>query len=309
MEGVKTFLESSSIGGLNHIATSKKFARLFWILAVVAGFSGAVFLIQLSFQSWSLSPVKTTIETLPLSRITLPKVTVCPPKNTFTDLNYDLMRAEEMGLEDGKRNQLFEMALGLLESKNFEKNWAIWNKVQEKNRFFNWYHKLTVIRTPYYTECHGTLCTKYVNILLFDVVTSAPDGVVTSQYFGEKFQLNKLEKKVHCLINIVIPAYILSYPNVTLHVKFEQTPGLNHSIKDDEGNIKFDLNNTLVYTPVDNNIYAFYIERNIEDEDLDKMNLLSMPGFQFSWYISGAEVTPERLYKLYPRMKQFIRFN
>ena len=111
MEGVKTFLESSSIGGLNHIATSKKFARLFWILAVVAGFSGAVFLIQLSFQSWSLSPVKTTIETLPLSRITLPKVTVCPPKNTFTDLNYDLMRAEEMGLHNDQRNKLFGMAL------------------------------------------------------------------------------------------------------------------------------------------------------------------------------------------------------
>ena len=66
-----------------------------------------------------------------------------------------------MGLHDVQRNKLFEMALGLLESKYFENNWAIWNRVQEKDRFFNWYHKLTVIRTPYYTECPGTLCTKY----------------------------------------------------------------------------------------------------------------------------------------------------
>ena len=98
MEGVKTFLESSSIGGLNHIATSKKLARLFWISAVLTCFTGAGFLIQLSFQSWSESPVKTMVEILPLSRITLPKVTVCPPKNTFTDLNYDLMRAENFAL-------------------------------------------------------------------------------------------------------------------------------------------------------------------------------------------------------------------
>ena len=73
----------------------------------------------------------------------------------------------------------------------------------------------------------------YANRLVFDVVTSTPDGVVTSKYFGEELQSNKLEKVVHCHINIVIPAYILSSLNVTLHVKFEQTPGLNHSITDD----------------------------------------------------------------------------
>ena len=300
MEGVKTFLESSSIGGLNHIATSKKFARLFWIFAVLAGFTGAAFLIQLSFQSWSLSPVKTTVETLPISRITLPKVTVCPPKNTFTDLNYDLLRADEMGLDDDKRNQLFGMALELLESKHFESNWAIWNKVQEKKRFFNWYHGLTLIASPL----------SYRQTLRFFVSTSAPNGVLTTQHFGEPFQLNKLDKKAEYEIKLFCPDDILDDPNVTLHVKFEQTPGFNHSIEDDEGdNIKFDSNNTLTYTPLDYNYYAFIIERNIEDEDLGKMNLLSMPGFQLSWYLSGAEVKQLELYDPLHRMKQFIRFN
>ena len=84
MEGVQAFLESSSIGGLNHIASGKKYARLFWILAVLSGFSGAGYLIHLSFQSWSESPVTTTVETLPLSRIKLPKVTVCPIEEVST---------------------------------------------------------------------------------------------------------------------------------------------------------------------------------------------------------------------------------
>ena len=85
MENVATFFESSTIHGLAYIATGRKYVRLFWTLVVVVGFTGASILIHESFQSWADSPVKTTIETLPITEITFPKVTVCPPKNTYTD--------------------------------------------------------------------------------------------------------------------------------------------------------------------------------------------------------------------------------
>ena len=98
MEGIKTFLESSTVHGLSYISTTRKHARLFWILTVLAGFSTAGYLIQQSFQSWAQSPVSTTVETLPISEITFPKITVCPPRNTFTDLNYDLMLVENVSL-------------------------------------------------------------------------------------------------------------------------------------------------------------------------------------------------------------------
>ena len=87
MEKLNTFLESSTIHGLSYIAAGRKYVRLFWILVVIGGFSGAGVIIYQSFQSWADSPVKTTIETLPITEITFPKVTVCPPKNTYTDLN------------------------------------------------------------------------------------------------------------------------------------------------------------------------------------------------------------------------------
>ena len=32
------------------------------------------------------------METLPKTNITFPKVTICPPPNTYTNLNYDLMK-------------------------------------------------------------------------------------------------------------------------------------------------------------------------------------------------------------------------
>merc|ERR1712074_527772 len=46
MEGVRTFLESSTIHGLAYISISQKYARLFWILVVLTGFIGASLLIK-----------------------------------------------------------------------------------------------------------------------------------------------------------------------------------------------------------------------------------------------------------------------
>ena len=124
MEEIKNFLESSSINGLTHISVTKKHVRLFWILVVILGFTGASIIIYQSFQSWEMSPVKTTIETQPIREITFPKVTVCPPKNTYTDLNYDLMMTENMSLNNDTRNMLANYALGksLKKSGNFHTN-------------------------------------------------------------------------------------------------------------------------------------------------------------------------------------------
>ena len=91
MEDFKSYLESSTVHGLVYISTTKRLIKLFWILVVIAGFLGAGIMIQQSFQSWQDSPVKTTIETRPISEMTFPKISVCPPRDTYTNLNYDLM--------------------------------------------------------------------------------------------------------------------------------------------------------------------------------------------------------------------------
>ena len=66
MVSIKDYLESSSVHGLVYIATTRKYVRLFWALVVIAGFTGAGFLIYESFEGWSDNPVSTTIETLPI---------------------------------------------------------------------------------------------------------------------------------------------------------------------------------------------------------------------------------------------------
>ena len=114
MDGLRIFLESSTIHGLTYISSTRRYVKLFWILVVVGGFTGAAVLIYESFQSWAVSPVKTTIETHPITELSFPKVTVCPPKNTYTDLNYDLMMTKNMTLDNDTRNHLAYYAIELL---------------------------------------------------------------------------------------------------------------------------------------------------------------------------------------------------
>ena len=67
MEMINKCLEASTIHGLSHISTS-------------------------------------TIETLPIINLPFPKITVCPPKNTYTDLNLDLMNVGNMTFQNDLTN-------------------------------------------------------------------------------------------------------------------------------------------------------------------------------------------------------------
>ena len=116
----KDFLESSTIHGLVYISTESKFARFFWFLIVFTGFTISGLLINQSFDSWSKSPIKTTIETKPISEVTFPKVIVCPPGDTFTDLNYAIMMMENMTMNNQSRQELLDIATSVFLDSYFE---------------------------------------------------------------------------------------------------------------------------------------------------------------------------------------------
>ena len=49
--------------------------------------------------------------------IRLPRVTVCPPRNTFTNLNYDLTTLEQVTLSNATREQLTKYAVRLIQDR------------------------------------------------------------------------------------------------------------------------------------------------------------------------------------------------
>ena len=92
-------------------------------------------MIHNSVKDWEESPVKTTIETLPIKEILLPKVIVCPPKNTFTHLNYDLMRMENLTLDNATRDELTKYAVQLLQEHVYDEVIRNLSLIEENNRF------------------------------------------------------------------------------------------------------------------------------------------------------------------------------
>ena len=76
-------------------------------------------MISQSFESWTASPITTTIETLPIEQVEFPKISVCPPKNTFTNLNYDLMRVENMTYNDTQRLEMSQYITQPIYDANF----------------------------------------------------------------------------------------------------------------------------------------------------------------------------------------------
>ena len=140
MYGVSSFLESSTIHGFSHIATSKRVARIFWIFVVFFGFLGAVFLINSSFEAWNDSPVNTIIETLSIKGIEFPKVSVCPPRNAYTNLNYDILNANHTSrLDESDISLIINTTVAKMHE--LETDVATANFFEDENRFRNWYFK------------------------------------------------------------------------------------------------------------------------------------------------------------------------
>ena len=220
MESFKQFLETASINGLNHISSTRKWTRLFWINLVALGFVASTILIWESFQSWTENPIRTTTKTVPIKEIKFPKLTVCPPKNTFTDLNYDLMLAEEVTISNEERNELYEYVVELIDEHVYMDPW---DKLHEENRFINWYKGFTSMPSgtaePHYT---GDALAAGGVYYTYSIDTSAPSGVITSQYFGEKYNPNLVEDRLQYHIRVWPFKSIRYNENVTLHFKIER---------------------------------------------------------------------------------------
>ena len=249
-----------------------------------------------SFQSWADNPVRTTTRTLPMSEIKFPKVTVCPPKNTFTDLNYDLIIAENVSLADKTKNELYENITELIDENVYM---DLLDKVQEEDRFYNWYFGLTFIAGG----------PRYMEIGEYDyqcfIVTSAPSGVIATQYFGEDFNPNLIDKSYNYYVDLHPARNISLNENVTLHVKIEKQSmtkliaGKDEIYFNSNEYFKSDITTNFreTFTPPGRS-RTFSTERKVSDIDIREMDTDDkMPGFRLSWYYTGMEFNPDPVVK------------
>ena len=221
MEGVRAFLDSSTIHGLSYISNTRRLIRLFWILIVIAGFTGAGVLIYQSFEDWSDNPVTTTIETLPIKDATFPKITVCPPKNTFTDLNYDLMTVGNRTLyvnisdKDSDFNVLKKKYVEHFQMEEFDDVYSSLSTFKEKDKYRNWYTGVT--KVPIVVDQYGFLASDVIE-------TYATSGEISTPLFGEEFEIEKFKLNAIFKISFNNPYIMddnLGSGNITLEFTYD----------------------------------------------------------------------------------------
>ena len=221
MQIFKEFLDTSTIHGLHYISTSRYAIRLFWTCVVLFGLTASGYLIQQSFESWAESPISTAIDSQPTSEVKLPRINVCPPRNTFTDLNVDLMNLNNATLNSSNKDQIIRFAMEVIQDQIHQDIMSDLKKIEEKDRSYNWYKGITQIRIPYH-ENDGTFT------LMFRTYKLA--GQVSTQSFGLPFNASLVDKSISIVVYIEISPQLRADKNVTLHFHVEQNsiPGLKN---------------------------------------------------------------------------------
>ena len=205
MHDFKQFLASSTIHGLQYIEHSRNFVRVFWILVVFAGFFGAGMLIRESFSNWDQRPIITLTETFPINEVTLPNVTVCPPKDKYLNLNFDILKMQKKTIDQKIRIELFEYSIAEIQNYFYNKIINSLEKIQDRDRYYNWYHGYTSISYPY--EYYDPDYDHHYQ--LYHIIrTQAPSGNISTQYFGDTFDVNKLENDLYIRISLEVPESI-----------------------------------------------------------------------------------------------------
>ena len=286
MECIKTFLESSTIHGLSYISTTRRCVRVFWSLVVIAGFLIAGALIYRAFQGWEESPETTSIQTLPLSEITFPKVTVCPPMDSFTNLNYDLMPVNKTVPKDLKmKKNAWKILDELVFKEDFKKNKMFF--IEEENIFSNWYYGISEINI----EKLG------IGKESYDFKTGATSGSFRTQNFGSKTSSENMDISNYAsVLEILSPKSISLDTHFTRQITIDFVPygsgkdckwqckGFIKILHDGDGNRNLVFNNyTSIarnFTPPPNKIGAEVL---LERFNKEKFLGDNVPGFQLIW--------------------------
>ena len=204
--------------------------------------------------------------------------------------------------EDVKKN-IIDEAVKEVHDLYFENEvFANMSKLEEENRFINWYHGYTRIRMPYWNS-YG---------LKYNIYTSATTGNFKTQYFGDKYDPDKIERKLYHMMKIYPPAHVVKNPNYTLTLEIEK---VNMKVSGDSRDymsvdwniLDSDQNNVVLnFTAPDEYIYI-ELWRNVKSKEIEtNINLETMPGFSIRWSYNEY-VTPDEKYMNDVLHKEFKR--
>ena len=209
------------------------------------------------------------------------------------------MMAESVVLTEEMRDELFSYALDVIWDQN-----DFFGKLKEDDMYYNWYNGFTAVKSPKNSSYFG---------LEYFIDTTALSGVVTTQYYGQKFQPDLVEKGINYKV-FVDPTRINKNENITLHFKLEKVSmtelsnGRFDRYISESGNMETDETTVLIdYLNPQRQRKMIRLWRYVGTKDLETMNMETMPGFKFSWWYSGDKITNEPIFSKVGMNKIFVK--
>ena len=241
---------------------------------------------------------------MPISQLTLPNVTVCPPKNSLLDLNYDIVHSDEYYLDNNTRIELIEYALGVIQEEFYHEVMKNMSKLDDPAKFYNWYHGFTWVNFPFYY--YGLY-----NQLRYFVYTSATSGNITTNNFGEKFDAQKIDVNIYISIRVYSSKTVRSDKRSSLMFNIEK-----NTIQEDSDNDRIDFgtvgyldagetNFSKTFFPPQNET-KIVLDRKVSTDTIRNFNT-SMPGFRLIWKYD-RDVNDYRRSANSKSNKQYIRY-
>ena len=124
--------------------------------------------------------------------------------------------------------------------------------------------------------------------------TYAFTGAICTKYYGKKFEAKKIERKIHYLINVLLPSdssgnekWFEENKNVSLYFEVDIDPLQNLDL--------YEINNTVLnvttssifnnFTPPQS--HKFSAKRIVSLDDVNGEKLGIMPGFKIKWHYNA----------------------
>ena len=139
------------------------------------------------------------------------------------------MQSEKVELDDKSREDMMEYAMEVIQDAFYEEIMTNLSKMEDPDRYYNWYHGYTKIEYPY---VH-----KHLNQFNYFIETSASSGNIRLKHFGEKFDVDKMIMRIWNKIYINIPDSVRNDNKIILMVNIDKI-----SMK------QFSSKNTLCYS-------------------------------------------------------------
>ena len=229
---------------------------------------------------------------------------MCPPKNTGTNLNYDLVLSENLTLDNEGKEELAKfIKLTILEI-IYDSVFEDVKSYGETDKYRNWFDGITQLELPV-DETGGYLTSTLKTTKFMKVSTYAKSGTFVTPYFRENFDSKKFSLFAEFKLHIWIPNSVFKSKTVELILEIEYDLIERHDSQSFERvNVisdtteKLESSHKKIIRKISLGRRNVYIEftRSLSQRDVENWSSRRMTGMNVSWYYSSPSVQPERKY-------------